>query len=210
MAENNRLNGKAEFPEKGFSVCVYCASSPNIPDVYFQTAHQLGKLFAKNNITCINGAGSSGLMGALNDAILEHGGKVKGIIPRFMVDSGWCHRALTETVVTETMHERKQAMAHAADAVVALPGGVGTMEELMEIITWKQLGLFSNPIVIANINGYYTPILEMLSKMVDEHFMAPFYLEMWQVAESPEEVLDCLRQNKIWKPDLTKYAAKEL
>lgn len=204
------MNGDAQIPGKEFSVCVYCASSPHISTQYIEMARRLGALFAENGITCINGAGSAGLMGALNDSVIAHGGRVKGIIPRFMVDSGWCHPHLTETFVTETMHERKQSMAQLADAVVALPGGVGTLEELMEIITWKQLGLFAKPIVIANVSDYYSPVLEMFERMVDEKFMSPFYLDMWQIADSAEGVLDCLRQNKTWRTDLTKYAGKEL
>ncbi|MDR1517239.1 MAG: TIGR00730 family Rossman fold protein, partial [Dysgonamonadaceae bacterium] len=162
-------------------------------------------LLAENDFSCINGAGKAGLMGALNDSVLENGGSVTGIIPRFMVDSGWCHPKLTKTIVTETMHERKQTMSRLADAVVALPGGVGTMEELLEIITWKQLGLYRNPILITNINGYYAPLFELFDKMIAENFMAAAYRDMWQVADSPEEIIACLKKNEPWNPKWNKY-----
>ena len=121
--------------EKKLSVVVYCASSTEIDKSYVDATARLGQLLAENGVTCINGAGKQGLMGALNDSIIQHGGKVKGVIPRFMVDAGWCHEQLDETIITETIHERKACMAHAADAVIALPGGLGTLEELAEILT---------------------------------------------------------------------------
>ena len=123
------------------SVCVYCASSTKIDKAYFEAARQLGKLLAEKGINVINGAGCQGLMAAVSDSALEAGGKVTGVIPHFMVEQGWYHHKLTELIVTNDMHERKQRMAALADAVIALPGGYGTFEELLEIITWRQLGL---------------------------------------------------------------------
>ena len=120
-------------------ICVYCASSQNIDKIYFESTEVLGKLFTENNIECICGAGNSGLMGKLTDEILSNGGKVTGIIPQFMVESGFHHTNISDIIITESMHERKAKMAELADAFIALPGGCGTMEELMEIITWKQL-----------------------------------------------------------------------
>lgn len=191
-------------------VVVYCASSAHIEEVYFDAARQLGKILAQNNITCITGGGKQGLMGAVNDSVLENGGIVKGIIPQFMVDSGWCHPQLSERVVTESMHERKFLMAKHADAAFALPGGFGTLEELAEILTWKQLGLYKNPIVILNVNGYYDPLLAMFDKMIREKFLHPDYRNMWQVVDSPGEVMDCLQNFEAWKPSFTKYDKKEL
>lgn len=192
------------------SVVVYCASSAHIEDVYFDAAKQLGKILAKNNITCVTGAGRQGLMGAVNDSVLENGGKVKGIIPQFMIDSGWCHSQLTELVVTESMHERKSLMAQQSDAAIALPGGFGTLEELAEILTWKQLGLYKNPIIILNINGYYDPLLAMFNKMIEEKFLHHNYSKMWQVVDSPDEVIDCLQNFEAWQPSFNKYDKKEL
>ena len=135
------------------SVCVYSASSTKIDQTYFNAATVLGKLLAKKEIRLINGAGSIGLMRAVADASLQAGGKVTGVIPRFMVEQDWHHKGLTKLVEVDSMHERKQLMADLSDGIIALPGGCGTLEELLEIITWKQLGLYFNPIVILNVNN---------------------------------------------------------
>lgn len=124
------------------TICIYCASSTQIDPVYFDHARLLGRQLAEAHIRIVNGAGNIGLMGAVSDAALEAGGEVTGVIPRFMVEQGWNHTGLTETIVVNDMHERKQTMARLSDAVIALPGGYGTLEELLEIITWKQLGLY--------------------------------------------------------------------
>lgn len=137
------------------SVCVYSASSTKIDAVYFQAADTLGYLLAEHRIRLINGAGSIGLMCSVADAVLKNGGEVTGVIPRFMVEQNWHHTGLTELIEVESMHERKRKMADLSDGIIALPGGCGTLEELLEIITWKQLGLYLNPIVILNINGFF-------------------------------------------------------
>lgn len=186
-------------------VVVYCASSAKIDPLYFDAASELGRLLAENGYTCINGAGKDGLMGALNNAVLEHGGKVRGIIPRFMADAGWGHSHLTETVITDTIHERKAAMVKSADAVIALPGGVGTLEELSEIITWRQLGLYHKPIIILDINNYYQPLLLFFEKMISEKFMKESYRQLWQVASTPEEAVSLIRTVPDWNTDYTKY-----
>ena len=154
------------------SVCVYSASSTKIDPVYFTAAETLGRLLADHHIRLINGAGSIGLMRSVADAVLANGGEVTGVIPHFMVEQNWHHTGLTELVEVESMHERKQKMADLSDAVIALPGGCGTLEELLEIITWKQLGLYLNPIVILNVNGFFDPLLEMLEKAIDENLCA--------------------------------------
>ncbi|MDD3624334.1 MAG: TIGR00730 family Rossman fold protein [Proteiniphilum sp.] len=194
----------------GYSVVVYCASSDLIRPAYSLAAVRLGELFARNGITCVNGAGKQGLMGALNDAVLRHGGKVKGIIPRFMVEAGWGHDQLSEVIVTETIHERKALMARSSDAVVALPGGMGTLEELAEIITWKQLGLTRHPIILLNTDHYYDPLLSFFEQMMAERFMRDDYREMWQVAATPEEVIFMLQDFPEWDPSFGKYTGKEL
>lgn len=181
-------------------VVVYCASSHEIDKTYFKAAERLGELLAENSITCITGAGKQGLMGALNDTILNHGGKVKGIIPEFMVDSGWCHDSLTETIITKTIHERKEQMARLSDAAIALPGGIGTLEELAEIITWKQLGLFKNPIILLNTNNYYEPLLTFFESMIDQKFMNPAYSKLIQIASTPDEVINILRKKIRLEP----------
>ena len=189
------------------NVCVYSASSTKIAPVYFAAAEELGRLLAMRSINLINGAGSIGLMAATSNAALSAGGTVTGVIPRFMVEQNWHHSGLTRLVETETMHERKQLMAEMSDGVIALPGGCGTMEELLEIITWKQLGLYLKPIVILNINGFYDPLLEMLQRALDGHFMRPEHGTIWQVATSPQEAIDLLYTTPGWDKNVRKIAA---
>ena len=189
------------------NVCVYSASSTQIAPTYFAVANELGRLLALQGINLINGAGSIGLMAATSDAALANGGTVTGVIPRFMVEQGWHHTGLTRLIETETMHERKELMAKMADAVIALPGGCGTMEELLEIITWKQLGLYLNPIIILNVDGYYDPLLDMLHKAVDEHFMRPQHTGIWRVATTPAQAVEMAYNTPRWNEEVRKYAA---
>lgn len=186
-------------------VVVYCASSASIGQRFFDAASELGCLLAKGGFTCVNGAGSVGLMGALNDAVLECGGRVKGVIPQFMVDAGWGHTRLTETIVTTTIHERKAAMVAHADAAIALPGGVGTLEELAEIITWRQLGLFLKPVIILNVDNFYDPLLSFFEKMIEGRFLKEDYRTLWQVAATPEEAVSLIDAVPEWNSNIIKY-----
>ena len=189
------------------NVCVYSASSTKIAPVYFAVAEELGRLLASQGINLINGAGSIGLMGATSNATLEAGGTVTGVIPHFMVEQNWHHTGLTQLIETETMHERKQLMAELSDGVIALPGGCGTMEELLEIITWKQLGLYLKPIVILNIQGFYDPLLEMMERAIDGNFMRSEHRAIWQVATSAQEAIDLLHTTPWWNKEVRKFAA---
>ncbi|EGG52685.1 TIGR00730 family protein [Paraprevotella xylaniphila YIT 11841] len=189
------------------SVCVYSASSTKIADCYFRAARELGELLGHHGIRLVNGAGNLGLMRACADACLEAGGQVTGVIPRFMVEQGWQHPGLTELIETEDMHTRKQTMARLSDGVIALPGGCGTLEELLEIITWKQLGLYLNPIVVLNTNGFYDPLLKMLDRAAEEHFMRPAHLDIWKVASTPTEAIDLLYSTPVWDKEIRKFAA---
>lgn len=189
------------------NVCVYSASSTQIDPIYFQAADTLGRLLAQKGINLINGAGCLGLMSRISDAALATGGTVTGIIPRFMVEQNWHHKGLTHLIETETMHERKRMMADLSDGIIALPGGCGTMEELLEIITWKQLGLYLKPIVILNTNGFYNPLLEMLERAIDQHFMRRQHGTIWQVAQTPDEALQLLYTTPMWSKDIRKFAA---
>ncbi|MBD8003019.1 MULTISPECIES: TIGR00730 family Rossman fold protein [Phocaeicola] len=188
-------------------VCVYCASSTKIPSVYFDAAERLGQLLAEQGINLINGAGRQGLMGRISDATLACGGTVTGVIPHFMVEQGWHHHGLTRLIETETMHERKQLMAELSDGVIALPGGCGTMEELLEIITWKQLGLYLNPIIILNTDGFYDPLLTLLKQAIGQNFMRREHENIWQVASTPEEAVDLLYVTPVWNKEIRKFAA---
>ena len=189
------------------SVCVYSASSTKIADCYFRAARELGELLAHHGIRLVNGAGNLGLMRACADACLEAGGQVTGVIPRFMVEQGWQHKGLTEMIEVENMHQRKQKMADLSDAVIALPGGCGTLEELLEIITWKQLGLYLNPIIILNTNRFFDPLLEMLEKAIDENFMRRQHGDIWKVAQTPEEAVELLYSTPVWDISIRKFAA---
>lgn len=171
------------------SVCIYCASSTKISPVYVDAAEKLGSLLGERKIRVVNGAGSIGLMRIISDAALKAGGTVTGVIPRFMMENGWGHSGLTELIEVDTMHERKQLMANMADAIIALPGGCGTLEELLEIITWRQLGLYKGPIIILNTNGYFDPLIEMLKRAVDEQFMHSGHSSIWTVVNTPEEAI---------------------
>lgn len=188
-------------------VCVYCASSTKIPSVYFDAAERLGQLLAEQGINLINGAGRQGLMGRMSDATLACGGTVTGVIPHFMVEQGWHHHGLTRLIETETMHERKQLMAELSDGVIALPGGCGTMEELLEIITWKQLGLYLNPIIILNTDRFYDPLLTLLKQAIGQNFMRREHENIWQVASTPEEAVDLLYVTPVWNKEIRKFAA---
>ena len=189
------------------SVCVYCASSTQIDEKYFRAAEELGRLIAQHGLRLITGAGSLGLMNAVQNATLAAGGKATGIIPTFMIKEGWHHTGLTELIETRTMHERKQMMADLSDGVIALPGGCGTLEELLEIITWKQLGLYLNPIVILNVDGYYDALLAQLERALDDHFMRPIHANIWKVATTPEEAIALLLGTPEWDKNIRRFAA---
>ena len=176
-------------------ICVFAASSSAAGQQFVDAAYRLGQLLASAGITCINGAGRAGLMRAVSDGTLDGGGKAIGIIPRFMVDNGWQYDRLSEIIITPNMHTRKQTMAQRADAVVALPGGCGTLEELLEIITWKQLGLFDGMIVVLNTDGYYAPLLAMLEKAIDAKFMKASHRNLWHTAATPQEAVNLILNN---------------
>lgn len=189
------------------SVCVYSASSTKIDPVYFDAACQLGALLAQKHIRLINGAGNMGLMSAVSDAVLQAGGEVTGVIPHFMVEQNWHHTGLTELVEVESMHQRKKTMAELSDAVITLPGGCGTLEELLEIITWKQLGLYLNPIVILNIKGYFDPLLQMMDRAMEENFMRRQHGDIWKVAHTPQEAVELIHTTPLWDTSMRKFAA---
>lgn len=189
------------------SVCVYCASSSKVDQKFFDATQILGKELARNQVKCVYGAGNQGLMGTLADSVLNHGGQIQGIIPQFMYDEGWNHTGLTELHIVESMHIRKQMMAENADAAIALPGGCGTLEELLEIITWKQLGLFKKPIIILNTDGYYDHLISMLNRAVEENFMHEKHTSIWTIVNTPQEVIGAIRANEIWMNNPRSIAA---
>jgi len=172
------------------TITVYAASSFKLDNEYLKVAREIGKLIAEKNITLVYSGGPNGLMGAAANAALDGGGNVTGVIPQFMIDRGWLNTRLTDLIVTDDMHSRKQIMADRSDGCVALPGGIGTLEELLEIITWRQLGLYNKPIVILNTNGFYDFLLAQLKKIEDENFMRHETGSIWSVATTPEEAVE--------------------
>lgn len=189
------------------TITVYSASSGQVPAPYVEAAHTLGHLLAEGGHTLVNGAGRTGLMGACTDACLAAGGRAVGVIPQFMVDEGWQHRGMTELVVTPDMHRRKELMAEMSDACIALAGGVGTLEELLEVITWKQLGLYLKPIILLNTDGYYDALLAQLQRAVDERFMRPQHAACWKVADTPQQAVELALTTPPWDTSVRKFAA---
>ena len=187
-------------------ISVFCASSAKVDTSYLEAAGRLGKILAGAGIAANYGGGAVGLMGALADSMLSAGGSIRGIIPGFMVEHGWNHPHLKDMLVVKDMHERKKRLAENVDAFVALPGGVGTLEELLEMITLKQLGQVLAPIIIINTNHFFEPFLEMLERMVQERFMRRLHRDIWTVIEQPEEVLEAVRTAPKWDGSAIKYA----
>lgn len=187
------------------AICVYCASSARIDQSYIDAAHQLGQLIAQSGAPMVCGAGRTGLMGAVIDGTLSRGGKAIGVIPQFMVDNGWQHPHLSQMIVTPDMHTRKETMAQMSKAAVALPGGCGTLEELLEIITWRQLGLYDGSIIILNINNYFDPLLAMLNKAIDEGFMKKDHNVLWSVATTVEEAATMAMNDNVKLSISSKY-----
>lgn len=189
------------------SVAIYCSSSNKVRESYMQAASRLGELMAEAGIRLIYGDGGIGLMAAAANAAMDAGGEVLGVIPQFMVDAGWNNPRSTRTIVTQTMHERKATIVEETDAMVAMPGGIGTFEELLECLTWKQLGLHSCPVVILNTDGYYDRLLACLDYMVEEQMMRPIHKEMYVVVREPEEVLPALLGAAAWDKNTRRLAA---
>ncbi len=188
-------------------VCVYCASSRQCARIYHDAAARLGAFLAANQVTVVYGGGKTGSMGALADAAMAAGGRVVGVLPRFMDDVEWGHKRISELILVNDMHERKRLMIEEVDAVIALPGACGTWEELFEAMSWKRLGLYLGPIVILNTGGYYGPMLEMLERSIEYRFMDERHRAMWMVVEEPEQVLDAIRDSPPWSARNRDFAA---
>ena len=187
-------------------VSVFCASSAKVNGTYMKAAHDLGQVLAEAGVAVNYGGGAVGLMGALADSMLSAGGSVRGIIPQFMVDQGWNHKQVEDMVIVSDMYERMKVLKENIDAYITLPGGVGTLEELLEMITHKQLGQVLQPIIVVNTNNYFAPLLEMLDKMVNEKFMREIHKDIWTVVDRPEEVLDAIQNAPGWDGSAIKYA----
>jgi uncharacterized protein (TIGR00730 family) len=199
----------SHIPERAIerAVCVYCASSRIAHPDYRAAARRLGEVLAGQGVGIVYGGGAAGSMGALADGALSHGGRVVGILPRFMADLEWGHRGLTELQLVEDLRTRKHLMLTLSQAAIALPGGSGTLEELLEAITLKRLGLYLNPIVLVNTRSFFSPLLELLTRAVEERFMDPRHQLMWQVVATPEEVPQALASAPAWSAQARRFAA---
>ncbi|KAI3596202.1 Lysine decarboxylase family [Cupriavidus necator H850] len=171
------------------SVCVYCGSSPGNRPEYAEGARLLGRTLAESGLALVYGGGKVGLMGIVADAVMEHGGSAIGIIPDALMQKEVGHRGLTELHVVRNMHERKQMMADRADAFIAMPGGVGTFEELFETFTWLQLGYHDKPVGLLNVAGFYDGLLGFLAHAVQEGFMKQVHADLLHVADTPAGLL---------------------
>jgi uncharacterized protein (TIGR00730 family) len=192
----------------GRRVLVFCASSRSCDPAFHDAAAELGAAIARAGHRLVYGGGAVGSMGALADAALSEGGEVLGIIPRFMRELEWAHGELTELRLVEDMGQRKREMLEVADAIVTLPGGSGTFEELFDALTAKRLGLFPKPIIIVNQDGFYEPLFKLLHRSVDERFMNDEHLEMWHAVDSVDDVLPAIESAAVWPQDAVRFATR--
>jgi uncharacterized protein (TIGR00730 family) len=194
-------------PEIQRGVCVYCASSRSAHPEYREAAFRLGEVLATEGLAVIYGGGARGSMGALADGALSRGGRVIGILPKFMADLEWGHPGLTELRLVEDMRIRKHMMLTHSQAAIALPGGSGTLEELLEAITLKRLGLYFNPILLINTRGYFEPLIQVFTRAIEERFMDERHAAMWEVVDQPEQVPEALNRARAWSADARSFAA---
>ena len=185
------------------SICVFCGSSTGKNSTYKGAAVDLGRLLAQKNLRLIYGGGNIGLMGEIAQSVIQGGGSAIGVIPQFLVEKELVYDKLTEIRVVDTMHERKATMAELADAFIAMPGGFGTLEETVEVLTWAQLGLHEKPIGLLNIDGYYSHLNHFFDHMIAEGFLMGAYKDMLLVEDNPNALLNSLSTYKV--PDIDKW-----
>jgi uncharacterized protein (TIGR00730 family) len=174
------------------NICVFCGSSTGNNTIYAKAAVDLGRLISKTNSTLVYGGGNIGLMGILADEVLKTSGKVIGVIPDFLVKREVGHQGLTQLEIVSSMHERKKRMADLSDAFIAMPGGWGTLDELAEILTWKQLHLIQTKVGLLNINSFFDPLIDQMNRMVKEGFLQDINLKELVIAENPSSLLTAL------------------
>ena len=184
-------------------VSVFCASSNKVKESYYRATRQVGEILARENISVFYGGGTDGLMGELANTILREKGKIIGIQPKFMKDNKWFHEKITKLVIVNDMHERKKLLFENSDAIIALPGGIGTLDELVEIITLKQLGQYLKPVIIVNTDGFYDPFIRFLEKLIEENFMRELHREIWTVIDTPLQLMGTLRDTPLWDANNT-------
>lgn len=183
-----------------FSVCVYCGSRPGVKPEFAQAARTVGAWIGQHGGQLVYGGGKAGLMGIVAEATLQAGGRVVGIIPKALVEKEWALRDCSELHIVDTMHDRKRMMAERADAFLALPGGIGTFEELFEVWTWRQLGYHDKPVGLLNIAGYYDGLLGFLQATVEQQFLSDWQMDLIQTGIDPQALLASLVQNAGLSP----------
>ncbi len=188
-------------------ICVYCASSEHCDRSYHDAANALGRTLAESGCTIVYGGGGVGLMGSLANGALAAGGHVIGIIPRFMTEVEWQHPGVANLEIVEDMRERKHRLLTGSDAVVALPGGCGTLEELFEAMTLKRLALYLKPIVLLDTNGFYAPLERFLEQTIEQRFMNPQHRALWTRVDRVDQVLPMIRATPDWDANARSYAA---
>ena len=197
------MNPPSSYPNKRQlkRICVYCASSTQADPEYRDAARETGRLLAREGCEIIYGGGGLGSMGALADGALEESGRVIGVLPEFMQELEWGYSKVSELKIVASLHERKLEMIEKADGIIALPGGSGTFEELLEALNWKRLALFTNPIALLNTRSYYDAFQRMMEKAADERFMNQQHLQMWTLVDRPQELIPALRDAPEWDPE---------
>jgi uncharacterized protein (TIGR00730 family) len=194
-----------QLQDEPMRICVYCASSGQSDPRYREAAFRLGELIADGGHSLVYGGGSAGSMGAVADGALSKGGEVVGILPRFMADLEWGHPGLTHLELVGDMRERKHKLLTGSDAVVALPGGCGTLEELFEAITLKRLGIYLNPVVLLDTLGFWQPLVAFMGQVIDARFMNPEHAAMWRLAATPGEVLPAIEAAPRWSEEARNF-----
>lgn len=189
------------------NISLFGASSSQIPTSFKDQAYRLGKILAQNRITCHCGGGRAGIMGSVIDSMLEAQGDIIGYLPQFMMDHNWHHPLIKKVVVTANMHERKQQMIAQAELIIAMPGAVGTLEELLEVLTWKQLGLLSTPICLVNIDHFFDPLLALLDQTISLKLMADKNRDMWYTVDSVEDIFSNSISRPQWPKNAEEFAA---
>ena len=179
------------------SICIFCGANFNGDPLLTEAIDQLAEVMVNQNITLIYGGGKVGVMGMIADAILSKGGKAEGVIPQFLMDKEIAHTGLTKLHVTDSMHDRKQLMSDLCDGFITLPGGLGTMEEFFEVLTWLQLGLHNKPVAILNPNGYYDMLLQQLDVMVEQRFLKPMNRDLVISSNDPIELVDMMSKFNV-------------
>lgn len=188
-------------------VCVFCASSHKVDQKYFEAAEKTAQVLVKNKITTVYGGGAVGLMGKLADTVLEESGQIVGVIPQFMMDVEWGHPRIGELIKVIDMHERKKLLIKNVDAIVILPGGSGTLEEAMEVITLKRLGKFTKPIIFINTDGFYDSLFQLFNKMIEENFMRVEHRSIWTSIKQPEDLIKAIQDAPLWDENAINIAA---